>query len=205
MEYGAITMIDDAVGTVLGALDDTGLADSTVVVVTADHGDMFGDHGLMLKGAMHYEACTRVPLVMSGAGILPGRTTQLASSLDIGPTILEIAGIDGFHGMQGRSLLPALGDDGVAVREAAYIEEDQPIDMLGTGGQLRMRTIVTSTHRLTVYAGADCGELYDLVDDPLETHNLYAEAAGLRADLHVVLIDEMLAMADAAPAPTHFA
>lgn len=206
-EYGAITLIDDAVGRVVAAIAEAGLADSTVVVVTADHGDMFGDHGLMLKGAMHYEACTRVPLVVAGPGVPAGRCTTLASSIDIGPTILDLAGVDGYHGIQGRSLLPALGPDGGAVRDVAYIEEDQPIDMLGTGSQLRMRTIVTPTHRLTVYAGADCGELYDLAEDPLETHNLYADpgCAGLRDDLRGALIDQLLATADTAPAPTHFA
>jgi arylsulfatase A-like enzyme len=206
-EYGAITLIDDAIGRVLTAIDEAGLAGSTTVVVTADHGDMFGDHGLMLKGAMHYEACTRVPLVFAGHGIPAGRTGHLASSIDIGPTILDLAAADGYHGIQGHSLIPALGPAGAPVREVALIEEDEPIDMLGTGSQLRMRTIVTPTHRLTAYAGADCGELYDLVEDPLETHNLHADpgAAGLRADLHGVLIEQLMAMADTAPAPTHFA
>ena len=168
---------------------------------------MFGDHGLMLKGAMHYEACTRVPLMLAGPGIPASRCGHLASSIDIGPTILDLAGVEGYHGIQGHSLLPALGADGQPVRGVALVEEDQPIDMLGTGSPLRMRTIVTATHRLTVYADADCGELYDFVDDPLEIHNLYAEprCAGLREDLRGVLVDELLAMADTAPAPTHFA
>ena len=76
-EYGAITMIDEAVAEVLGALKRSGQAEDTIVVFTSDHGDMFGDHGLLLKMFVHYDGVLRVPFTISGPGITPGSTDSL--------------------------------------------------------------------------------------------------------------------------------
>jgi arylsulfatase A-like enzyme len=61
--YGMVSLIDDAVGRLLAALDRLGLAEDTVVVFATDHGELLGDHGLWLKGPFHYEALTRAPLL----------------------------------------------------------------------------------------------------------------------------------------------
>ena len=68
--YGMISLVDHQVGRILSALDDAGLADNTLVVFTSDHGEFLGDHGLMLKGPMHYEGLLRVGLIMRGPGIV---------------------------------------------------------------------------------------------------------------------------------------
>lgn len=173
-EYGMIAMIDDGVGAVLQALERSGQADRTFVIFTSDHGDMFGDHGLMLKGGMHYEGCIRVPLAIAGPGIDPGVTRSLASSLDLAQTVLELAGIPAFHGMQGVSLVPLLANPGAKVRDHVLVEEEQMADMLGVGRSLRMRTLVTEDSRLTIYDGSDEGELFDLERDPREMQNLWS-------------------------------
>jgi arylsulfatase A-like enzyme len=210
-EYGAITCIDDAVGRVLAALGEAGVADDTVVVFTSDHGEMFGDHGLMLKGAMHYVPSIRVPLVIADPARppAPGRSTHsLAGTLDLARTFLDLAGVAEYAGMQGASLAPLLLDDpGASVRMSVLVEEDEPFDLAGLGRPLRMRTLVTDRARLSVYAGSDHGELYDLVDDPDELHNLWSDPAGarLRAELHEQLTAALVDHADEGTRPTYMA
>jgi len=184
-EYGMIAMIDDGVGAVLDALERTGQSERTFVIFTSDHGDVFGDHGLMLKGAMHYDGCIRVPLAIAGPGIEPGVTRSLASSLDLAQTVLELAGVPVHHGMQGTSLVPLLANPGAKVRDHVLIEEEQMADLLGVGRPLRMRTLVTEDSRLTLYDGSDEGELFDLERDPRELVNLWSrlDARARRSEL----------------------
>lgn len=185
-EYGMITMIDAAVGRVIAALERTGQADDTIVVFTADHGDMFGDHGLMLKVGFHYEGCIRVPFFVTGPGIAPGRTDAFASSVDVCPTLIGAMGLRPYFGIHGHDLAPVLADPGASVRDGVLIEELQPYPDSSTGLPIDMRTLVTDEGRLTVRRakeGALLGDLYDHRADRAEMDNLYADpgAASLRA------------------------
>jgi arylsulfatase A-like enzyme len=206
-EFGMISMIDDGVGAVLAALERTGQAKDTFVIFTSDHGDMFGDHGLMLKGGMHYQGCIRVPLAIAGPGIEPAVTHSLASSLDLAQTVLELAGAPVYQGMQGHSLVPLLANPGVTVRDHVLVEEDEMFDLLGVGKALRMRTLVTEDARLTLYDGSPDGELYDLARDPLERTNLWPrlDARNLRSELIERMARLMMAYADTSPKPTSMA
>ncbi len=206
-EYGMITMIDDAVGRIVARLDSLGIADDTVVIFTSDHGDMFGDHSVMLKAAMHYEGCIRVPLLISRPGAAGSVSSSLVSSLDLGQTILELAGLPEYHGMQGTSLVPLLEDPSAQVRDRVLVEEDEMFDMLGTGRHLRMRTLVTTDARLTLYDGVEHGELFDLDRDPGEIDNLFAspKAAEMRAHLTERLARQLMEVADPSPKPSHMA
>ena len=204
-EYGMIELIDQGVGHLLDALERTGAADKTVIVFTADHGDMFGDHGLMLKHALHYEGCTRIPMVIARPGDTGSRTNQLASSIDLAPTILELAGAAAYHGLQGHSLVSVLEDPLFSVREHVLIEEDEPEDWVDAGVALRMRTLVNGQGRITTYRGHEHGELYDHVRDPLEMENLWGRPEHQSRQLDM-LIELQQAMMDAAietPRATH--
>lgn len=182
-QYGAISLIDHGVGRVLEALERTCQAEDTVVIFTSDHGDMFGDHGLIYKGLMHYQACIRVALTIRAAGVVPGETQSLASSLDLARTILELTGTEGYYGLQGESLVPVLDDPAASVRDAVLIEEEQMMTHPDTGRPVNMRTLVDREARLTLYGDPRFGELFDLKTDPDELHNLYGDpaAAGLQA------------------------
>lgn len=197
-EISTIELIDDAVGAVLAAIDRAGATDDTIVIFTSDHGDMFGDHGLMLKAGMHYRATLEVPLTIAGPGVGVGTTTSLVSTLDVAPTICALAGAEPFWGMQGHDLSPVLADPSTSVRDHVLVEEDQIFDLAGLGRPLRMRTIVTDEARLTRYAGSPSGELFDLRDDPDELHNLDGDAgaAGLRSRAMERLADSMSEHAD---------
>ena len=93
---------------------------NTIVIFTSDHGDMFGDHGLMLKTAMHYRAVLEVPLFIAGPGITQGRSHSLVSTLDLAQTICALADVEPFWGMQGHYLTPILREPGTGPRSRAH-------------------------------------------------------------------------------------
>ncbi|MEM7015736.1 MAG: sulfatase-like hydrolase/transferase [Pseudomonadota bacterium] len=203
-EYGMISMIDDSIGTILKQLGELGMSDNTIIVFTSDHGDMFGDHGVMLKGAMHYEGCTRVPLLIKVPNQQPGICNGLISSLDIGPTLLSLAGLSGFYGMQGIDASGLLSNPEDRIRDEIFIEEDQLNDILRVGTQLRMRTLITEEARLTIYQGYDGIELFDLKNDPHEMENV-SNHATLRAEMMERMTRALMFSDDIAPKPTAFA
>ncbi len=186
--YGMFEYVDDGIGRIMAALDRLGATDDTIVVFTSDHGDMMGDHGLMLKLIMHFQGCLRVPLIVTAPGRAPGRTDSLAASIDLPHTILELCGVAEYQGMQGTSLVPLLDDPTASVRDAVLVEDDFPTAETGAPFPLRTRTTVTATHRYT--RDSDGHEmLYDLEHDPDELVNL---ATGDRApSARVAALDAM--------------
>lgn len=205
--FGMISMVDDGIGRVLDTLDASGLADDTIVIFTSDHGDMFGDHGMMLKGGMHYEGCIHVPLLIKTPGKACGVSQSMVGSLDLARTALGLADVEGYHGMQGHDLSPLLDAPEQTPRRAVLIEEEQVHDIAHAGRPLRMRTLVTESARLTIYDGLTHGELFDRVSDPDEMQNLYGrpEAADLQARMTDALAREMMSHSDVSPRPTAFA
>jgi arylsulfatase A-like enzyme len=158
----------------------------------------------MLKGAMHYEGCTRVPLLIDVPAMPAGVSDSLISSLDLGPTLLAQAGLEPFHGMQGHDASELLKNSASTIRDEILIEEDQLNDILHVGTPLRMRTLITKETRLTVYQGYEGAELFDLKNDPEEMNNL-TESSALRADMNERLINALMANDDVSPKPTAFA
>ena len=185
--YGQIALIDHSLGRILIALEHAGLAEDTIVVYFSDHGDWLGDHGLVLKGPMHYEGLLRVPLIVRGPGIPSGRTIgEPVSTLDLAPTMFDYSGTAPLLGTQhGSSLRPVI--DGDAGREFALNEWE--LLPARTGVALSLRTVRTGTHKLTVDLRSGAGELYDLANDPEEVRNLFdaPEAAGARRELERML------------------
>ncbi len=204
-ELGSIEFIDDAVGEILGALDATGLADITTVAFTSDHGDVFGDHGLMLKHFCHYEGVIRVPLIVRSPGISPVRRDLLASSADIAPTLLELAQAPALPRAQGRSLVPAMHGDVRDWRTAVLVEEDQPYGIDGLPAPVRLRTVVTDALRLTEIAGQPTPQLFDLTTDRREAHNVAASDPSLLSQGREALIQQLIAVDDSSTVPFHAA
>jgi len=204
-ELGSIEMLDDSIGEILAALTRLGHDDDTAIVFTSDHGDLFGDHGLMLKHFVHYRSVTNVPLVVrepGGARVDDSRA--LVSSADIAPTILNLTGVQGYRGIQGRSLLPIADGSTTEHRGALVIEEDQPFGVPGLPGPVRMRTMRSHSARLTEYVDHGTAELYDLADDPLELNNLASDSGsgGLLASTRTTMLHEIIRLADTGIAPT---
>jgi len=177
------------------------------VIFTADHGDYMGDHQLLLKGPLHYQALIRVPFLWREPdGGARGRRSALSSTLDIARSVLERAGLEPFQGLQGLSLLRAVNGarDG---RDALLVEEEGQRVYLGFDRRVRVRTVVTERHRLSLYDGADWGELYDLVEDPHELSNRWADPAqaATRALLSERLARAMIEHSDTHPYPSGLA
>lgn len=195
-EAGAIEFIDHGIGRIVAALNASGAARDTLIVFTSDHGDMFGDHGLMLKGMMHYSGCVRVPLFVSGRDVSAATATTLASTLDITPTLLDLAGVEPYDGIHGVSLVPALREPIHSLRSSVYIEEELPqADRFPFAVPTTARTLITDRYRVTRYPGCPLGEIYDLISDPAESVNRWADPdyGPLRGELLELLLDATVA------------
>jgi arylsulfatase A-like enzyme len=169
-----VQSVDDSVGRVLGALDKAGLATNTLVIYTSDQGFFLGDHGLFDKRFM-YEDSIRMPfLVRWPAAVKPGiRSDALALNIDFAPTFLEAARLAVPSDMQGRSMLPLLqGRAPADWRTSVYYRYYHDPGDHNTRAHYGVRT---RTHKLIHFWKKDQWELFDLVNDPYELHNLYGE------------------------------
>ena len=101
--YGMISLMDKYIGKILDKLEELGLAESTLVVFTTDHGHFYGQHGLIAKGPFHYEDMIKLPFIVCLPGKVPAgkQSDSLQSLVDFAPTFLSVAGIDIPRGMAG--------------------------------------------------------------------------------------------------------
>lgn len=211
LTFGMITNIDDRIGMVMDTLRRCGVDKNTVVIFTADHGDLMGDHGIVLKGPLHYQGLVRVPFIWRDPTVDPGapalRRDDLVSSIDLPASILARAGISAPNGSQGKPLFDTVGAVLPSGRDAVLIEENQQRAYMGFENPVRARTLVTERHRMTVFQEGDWGELYDLLDDPLELVNLWEEpsAAGVKSTLLQRLVRALIEHAETSPNPTRIA
>jgi arylsulfatase A-like enzyme len=181
--YGQISFIDHQIGRILNVLLEQGLDENTIVIYISDHGDWLGDHGLILKGPMHYEGLLRVPMIVRGPGVRAGaRVDQPVSTLDLGATFCDYGQAQPLLTQHGTSLRPLLERAG-ETREYALNEWGLLPGRVGVA--LELRTVRTRTHKLTLDLNSGAGEMYDLEADPDEMVNLFdaPEAQGIRATL----------------------
>ncbi len=193
--YGSVTMVDQGIGQILAAVEKLGLGKDTMIIYTSDHGDMMGDHGLILKGPCPYDGILRVPLIWKVPGITNGSLSHsLISSIDIPKTILELVGIKKKqqpYGMQGLDISPILKNSEESVRDCCLIEHDE--ELFDFGISVRLRHLITPDNKLTIYAGlTDYGDLFDRKNDPHELTNLWTSKPELRNKLVKRLLHENL-------------
>lgn len=201
LSAGMMACIDDAVGDILAALEESGQMENTVICYNSDHGDYMGDYNMLLKGALPFRSITRVPFIWSDPEQRESTETDaLCSTVDLAATILDRAGLKPFNGNQGLSFLDATRGE-VGPREEALIEYNDGGKRLGFETPARVRALVTSKWRYTVYGGQDWGELYDLVEDPNESNNLWDNKAhsDIRAHLSERMNHHLIAQMDESP------
>jgi arylsulfatase A-like enzyme len=174
--YAMVELIDDQLGRMLTALEETGQLERTLIVFMSDHGEMLGDHGIYLKGPHFYEAAVRVPLILCWPGkfVAGTRVDGLVELVDLAPTLLEAAGLEVTIAIQGRSLLPHCTGraDPSHHRDHVYCEYYNAWTHHRSYGTM----LRTPTEKICVYHGVDEGELYDLAADPDEFDNLWSQA-----------------------------
>ena len=167
--YGSISFLDAMIGRVLGRLAELGLTDNTLVLFTADHGDLLGDFGSFFK-SNHLNGSVRVPFIVAGPGVARGaESPALVGLQDILPTFAAAAGADVGQPVQGLSLLPHLASARGAVRPWYYAQCGR------SPGQTAM---VTDGQWKYIYSEANATEeLYDQAADPAELMNRAGDAA----------------------------
>ncbi len=189
--YASISQIDREVGLTLQTLEETGQAEQTIVVFCSDHGDQLLEHGLMGKNCF-FEASVRVPLMIR----LPGRVRRgqydaLVETVDVLPTLFDLAGLATPYNVEGRSLGPLVCQTGEAYRARDAVFSENVIPEVITSGSLDFsfekgrgikgilhpdaKMVRTDRWKYNHYPGY-AGELYDLENDPHEEVNLVAQA-----------------------------
>lgn len=166
-----VTMIDEQVGQIMDALEEEGYLDNSVIIFTSDHGDCLTDHGQSQKWTM-YDTITKVPTIIWSPKRFKGgrKVDSLCQLMDLGPAILELAGITPDESMEAISVLPALQGDDWAGRD--YVFAEHPKDMIFTEGEFQ--TMVRNDDwKLVHFLGQSDGQLFNLKNDPDEVKNLW--------------------------------
>lgn len=176
LTYGMIELIDDNVGRLLSYLSSRGLDQNTHIFFTTDHGELLGDHGLILKGPFHLDGLVRAPLIWRSPGGAAGVVNDPVGSLDLAPTFCSVAGLPVPAWMDGRVLPTADG-----TRERVLTVYDSQVTE-----ELVLRSMYRGGWFVTAYPRIDgAGELYDMREDPNQFVNLWDDPArrGLRDEL----------------------
>jgi arylsulfatase A-like enzyme len=195
---GALAYLDFRLGELFQYLKELGAYDNTLIIVTADHGENFGEHHLAYHLFCLYDTLLHVPLIMSCPTLLPRgqKVSGLVSLVDVVPTIVELLGIEkGTDPLHGQSLLPMDGQTNY--HEHIFAEFGRPHAMIErlaarfpghdfSAFDRGLQSIRTPEYKFI--AGSDnSGELYALREDPGETHNRVDEFTDVAADLRAKL------------------
>ena len=176
--YASVSYVDAQVGKVLDELDALGLSDNTIVVVWGDHGWHLGDHTIWGKHSTFERSLKSVLMIRAPGMKQPGEPAEgIVESLDIYPTLAELAGLTAPEGLTGASLVPLLEDPGYAGKNAAY------------GYWRGRRTLRTDRYRITEYEEGAV-ELFDHENDPFETRNVASDNSEVVEELLVRLRDD---------------
>lgn len=170
--YGDVSCLDEQIGTLVGQLKANGLYENTIIIYLSDNGYFLGNHGLGNKVTMHEES-VRVPMFIHSP-LLPvkhAKSDALVSSLDVYPTILDLAGVPAPSHLMGKSLRPILASPAASVRDHVVTECVGPPDKrLGVGHRM-----VRTDHFKYILTSSDEEAFFDLRSDPYEMTNLIAD------------------------------
>ncbi len=196
--FASLALLDDEVGRVLEALEHKGIAQNTLIIFVSDHGDLLGDHGLLVKGAFFYDSCVKVPLLLRQPGVVPAgvRSQALVQPHDLAATVLSAAGMDS---SEIHKLMPKSIDVRTALKQghetAVCAYRQTGIDNRGQYFEPRIQgTMITDGHgKLIVYhpeTGVDVeeqGQYFNLDEDPAEVHDLWLSESTHKSQLKEAL------------------
>ncbi len=173
---GLVSQTDAAIGLVIEELEARGELDNTIIVYAADHGDHAGEHGMYEKKAgISARSICRTPLIVRYPKKVTGGAVreQVVESVDVYPTLCDLAELETPRSVQGLSMMSLLGDNPKPIREDALTEN------------MRRKAIATERYRFVANLYEESDELYDIIEDPWEQRNLIDDAgyAGIARDL----------------------
>ncbi len=178
----ALHYVDMQVGRLYDALDERGLLDSTILVVTADHGESFFEHDYVTHGRALYETEARVPLLFHyPRWLVPRHVDEAVSTLDVTPTIIDLLGLDPHPALQGES---------VAWNELANNQHRAAV-FLNIQGWKHYDGIVCMPYKLIYDPDGDDSSLFDLVQDPDEKNDVAAQHQDVVVALERVLMAQL--------------
>ncbi|OGR41435.1 MAG: hypothetical protein A2X35_10530 [Elusimicrobia bacterium GWA2_61_42] len=192
----ALNGVDARIGEFLKKMRDMGIEDNTVLIISADHGEMLGEKGLINHTQSLYQPVLHVPLIVKTPAI-PGsggkRFKQLVQRIDLMPTILEMAGVSQYGlGLQGRSFMPLLKDPKAPWRDYAFARNRRNVPYLNDAAlMLDERVVRDGCWKLHHYLYKADWELYNLCSDPLETKDLAKSRPEVTARLAFQLLKNM--------------
>jgi choline-sulfatase len=193
---GEVAYTDSLIGEFRKALEERGLLSSSLVILTADHGEGLGDHGEASHGFFVYDSTIHVSLIMRPpSGVTGGREVDTAvSHVDIFPTILDAVGLAAPKAVHGQSLLPIVAGENVDLDRGVYSESLYPLLHYGWAP---LRAIRTDNRKLI---SAPRPEVFDVLTDPREEHDLSLEQPGVTGELEERLSDLRAKIEGDAPA-----
>lgn len=197
--YGMISNLDSCVGRLLDTLGDLDIRDNTIIVFVSDHGEFVGGCRFLYKGSLIHDDLMKAPLVFSWPKkIRKGQTVDaLVQEIDIYPTLLSMIGVPISTGVQGRDLTDLI--DGPS--ESGYDHVFCELDDLPDQHNIDSVAVRTEEWKLNYFVGTQNGMLFNLFDDPGETHNRFDDpsCAEARQKMMALLADSYHAMKDPLP------
>lgn len=170
--YGSMSYIDGLIGRVLDALEETGFADSTTIILTSDHGEMLGERGMWFK-KVFFQDSVKVPLILTGHGLAPGRVSENVSLVDLLPTFLDIADPSGsfepVRPVAGNSIIPLASGNSRGWPDTVFSE-------MTCEGVVEPVMMVKRGPYKYIYSSSTEPLLFNLDEDPLELENLAGRA-----------------------------
>ena len=172
--YSLISSMDYDIGRLLDMMEETGLIEDTLIILSSDQGLAVGSHGLMGKQNI-YEDTMRVPLLISGPGVPVGKSDALTYTHDIYPTVCDYVNTDIPEGLDGKSILPIVQGKKKKVRDLLYLAYKDS-----------QRSVRDKKWKLIRFPQINITELYDVESDPYETNELSSKPE------HKAVLDKML-------------
>lgn len=176
--YAMISLVDESIGKIVAQLEEQNMLDNTMLVYSADHGEMLGDHDLMAKFCF-YRSSVQIPLIVRPPGGCAGKVSDaLVELVDVGPTLLDAAGAAALADSQGRSILSFTD----AAKNSEAVGRDYSFSEIMQQTRSKegptFRALRDARYRMTLETTTQTPcELYDLQEDPHEAHNLLCESA----------------------------
>lgn len=160
---GEVGLADRAIGRLLDIIQKRGLTERTILIVSSDHGEAFGEHNTHFHAVTVYDELLRVPLIVTGPGLKPHAVDTPVSLIDLGPTVLDVFGQPTPGAFFGESLLPAL-----------LGRPFSPTRPVGAESDIGKQTLIFTDQRKIIWdRKRSIAELYDLNDDPKELKDLF--------------------------------